>query len=211
MEQKINQLAESQKKITESEEKIKKFVKKYGISEEQYSKFIESGDDEKLKDLIWGKLGFFTKLGWNATKRFDEELSSAVTVEDINLLLANRDTSLKEVGGSLRASLVGNETLNKALIANLKRESMEKPEADMSFGEFGKALKPEKEAVKKLYDQFKQENFADYQSQGLTEDDLRTDFVKGYANKVATKGKKGFWTSLFGKLFAPKIIEDFLK
>ena len=208
---------DTRKRITVDEKKIEEFCKPLKITVDQYLEIIRSGDQEKLDKLAWGQLSNWRKARAGSQKTrdaLDQLLAKAPDLKTIDAYLAQLEQDRKLIGDTFALTLNKNDMMRKALIANIKgMENESTLEADFSFEEFGRAMKPNKEEVKKKFEEFKKKNKQKYQPQvnaPFDERRAREDFAQEYGPSIVGK-RGGFFATIFNRLFSVNIIEDLLK
>ncbi len=207
------QLEATKKEFTEKNKEIADILKEYDLSEAEYREAILSGDQEALDDFVKDRMGMWAKLKLkfsdDAMQKFRDEVDSIDKSKDIEALGAQLDGDMKDLGGILQATLVGNQAVNKALADQLRQRKPEQVTPDMSFPEMNEIM--DKRSVKKAWERFETEYRDDYVENGVyNEEEARRDFAQGYARN-ATKKRKGIWTTIIGAVLAVNVVEDILK
>ena len=207
--EKIQNLAETRKRIDEGDKETEVLLKKYGISKKDYQQFLVDGDSEGLRKAMLGSLKTFKKFrikifNRKSRQEFDDELDSLDDLSGINHKIGELERDLSELGGSLHGAATDNETLKRMLISDLRSEGIVEPkEPDMTMAEFRKEppdFDAEGEtALKAEWTKWEADNQSYYTTGGGAYDVnfAQADFAREYFSKKMMGKKKGFWASLF--------------
>jgi hypothetical protein len=203
----MEMLSEKRKEIAEDEKAIASFCKKYGITQKEYMRIIEEGDTEELQDLVRDNMGVFkkfrAKFHMKAYQDREAEFDSIVDKDAIDDHLEELDRDLAAIGGSLQAALVKNETLARALTADLRGDGIEKKEPEAPFSE-AKEFGGEDKDIIAAWEKHQLDHADEYMMDGTTRDEAIGNFSREYQAKLP-KRKKGFWAAIGEMLFSKRV------
>ncbi len=201
----IETLFKKRREIAEDEKAIASFCKKYGITQKEYMKKVEEGDMEGLRDLVEEKMGPFKKFRAIFRKKAyrdrEAEFDSIVDDETINQHIEEINNDIKAIGGSLGTVLLKNETLAKALTADLRGDSIEKKEPEAPFSE-AKEFGGKDKDIMAAWESISSDHADEYMMDGTTRDEAIGNFSREYQAKQPKKN--GFWASIGAMLFSKR-------
>jgi hypothetical protein len=203
----LGKMAESKKKIDQEDLDIQKWCRENGVSESEYIKLLQTGDTTEILEGVRSQYGLWQKLRTNWKKLdktiFDESLENADAIEKY---WKNYDRDVEGVGSLLQSTMMENPLIKETLIADLKKDTVEKKDPNMSFGELKDAIQNHpinKQELDAALDAYRKGH------PGMDEDELLHGFSEAYANDRPKK-KSGFWSKIFTMVFASNI-EHYMK
>jgi hypothetical protein len=188
--------------IKEQDQKVSEICRKYNIEESEYLEAIRDKDNPNaVYDLVKGRMGPFKKL-FSKKETIDAEIDEADRTEDVKKLYTEYDGRIGGLAEALRATMVDNENVWTALVAEIQGKRTDRPEKEMAFSELMDIPKSE-EDIRSEWGVYKRAHEHD---QGFSEEQAKTDFTSEYLDKNVIKKKKGFW-GIVGKA----LWESFIK
>lgn len=205
LEDALQQMAESKKKLDEEDEDIKKWCKENGIAEGEYLELLQTGDPEKIVKLARSQYSLWQKIATRRKKQENEvHQQSLDNARDIEEYWERYEADMKDVGSLLQLTMMENPLIKESLVADLKKDSPEKSEPNMSFAEMKEVrnsilqTKASKEELNSAFDVYRRGH------QEMNDDEALHGFSKAYTQDKL-KGKKGFWASILASLFLQRL------
>lgn len=203
----LGKMAESKKNIDQEDRDIQKWCREMGVSESEYLKLLQTGDTTEIIEGVRSQYGLWQKIktNWKKLEKdiFNESLQNA---DEIKKYWENYNRDIEGVGSLLQSTMMENPLIKETLIADLKKETVEKKEPNMSFTEMKDAIQTEPVDKQKL-----EAALALYRKKHpeMDENESLHGFSEAYANDRAKK-KPGFWSKIFTVVFASNI-EHYMK
>lgn len=187
----------------EKNKEIAEFCKQYKLEEEDFLEALESADPaEALKKRLSAGLWFFKKY---------RKAKIAYNIEDLDLegvrkLLDRNGKDIQDLGRVLQAFISENKEVRETLTASLRQEAPEKAPETVSF----KEMKNSMNAV--LQEKGTEEAWTKYKvahpiGNGVSMDDLRSNFSRDLVSSKLPRGRKGLWGNVLEAMLVPDIMK----
>ena len=209
----LTRIAESKNAIKGQDEEIEKWCRENGVSENEYLRMLQNGN-EGAKDVVdalrdqygwWKKLT--TRKSTQVREMFYDSLDTVRTIEKNRAALSQ---NMGNMGSLLHLAMMDNPAVKEALIADLRKDTVERKEPDMSFTEMKEGVKTTEsingDEVRNAYEAFQKAD----ENKDLDEASMLRTFSRAYTGDRMKKKKKGFWATIFQDIYASRI-ENFLK
>ena len=207
----LGAIAESKKTIADRDKAMEEWCRENGVSENEYLLMLQNGNEgtKDVVDAMRSQYGWWKKLTTRKSTQVREVFYDSLdTVRGIEKDREELSQNMERMGSLLHLAMMDNAAVKEALLADLRKDTVERKEPDMSFTEMKEGIKTVPVDTDELRDAYEVFQKAD-ENKDLDEEDMLRKFSRAYTGDRMKKKKKGFWATIFQDVYASRIENSF--